>query len=52
MPTRRIMELVVLTVIFSKPAFGLAKLWATKTLGETSPGSISHMAAETMAVLL
>lgn len=30
MPTKRMFDLVVLTVLLTKPAFGLVKLWAAR----------------------
>jgi len=50
-PTRRIMELTVLTVIAVRPAFGLARLWASKTLASTTRGNILHGVAEIVTVL-
>lgn len=52
MPTRRTMELVVITVVLMKPAFGVIKLWTSKTLGSYPPGSIPHTVASTTAVVL
>ena len=46
MPSRRTMELVVITVVLMQPVFALAKIWATKTLGSTQPGSVAHGTAE------
>lgn len=50
MPTRRIMELTVLTVIAVRPAFGLARLWASKTLTEQR-GPVLRGVAEIVTVL-
>jgi len=50
-PTRRIMELTVLTVIAVRPAFGLARLWASKTLADTRRGELLHGVAEIVTVL-
>lgn len=50
-PTRRIMELTVLTVIAVRPAFGLARLWASKTLASTQRGNLIHGVAEIVTVL-
>lgn len=50
-PTRRIMELTVLTVIAVRPAFGLARLWASKTLASTTRGNFVHGVAEIVTVL-
>jgi hypothetical protein len=45
-PTRRTLELIVITVIAIRPFFGLVRLWSHKTLATTPPGSIAHGAAE------
>lgn len=51
MPTRRIFEMTVITVVLLHPVLGLARLWAAKTLAETRPGSAMHGAAEIVTVL-
>ena len=51
MPTKRTMELVVITVLLMKPVTALAKLWAYKTLGTSQPGSVSHGTAEIVSVI-
>lgn len=30
MPTKRIFDMVIITVLLAKPAFGLVKLWAAR----------------------
>jgi hypothetical protein len=50
MPTRRTMELIVITVVLMKPAFGVLRLWTTKTLGSYPPGSPLHTVAAVSAV--
>jgi hypothetical protein len=50
-PTKRTMELVVITVILLKPVTALAKLWAHKTLGTAQPGSVSYGTAEIVSVI-
>lgn len=52
MPTRRTLELVVITVIALQPVMAMAKLWSIKTLATTPPGSILHGAAELGSVIL
>jgi hypothetical protein len=52
MPTRRIMALIIVTAVAVRPVFGAAKLWATRTLAETQPGTVKHGAAEIAAVVL
>lgn len=50
MPTRRIMELIVVTDMLIKPVFGTVRLWAHSTLGRTQPGSIRHGIAEVLVI--
>jgi hypothetical protein len=50
-PTKRTMELVVITVILLKPVTALARLWAHKTLGTAQPGSVSYGTAEIVSVI-
>lgn len=45
------MELTVLTVLAVRPAFGLARLWASKTLADTQRGNLVHGVAEIVSVL-
>lgn len=52
MPTRRILELVIVAGLAMKPAFGLAKLWATKAFMSSPPGTVTHGAAEVLSVVL
>lgn len=52
MPTRRIFELCIVTAILVRPAFGLIHLWAAKTLGTQSPGSVGHGVAEIVTVII
>ena len=51
MPTRRVMELIVITTLLIHPVMGVARLWAAKTLGTAQPGTASHTTAEIVAVL-
>ncbi len=51
MPTRRTMELIVVTVLLMKPVTALAKLWSHKTLGTTQPGTVVHGVAEVVTVI-
>jgi hypothetical protein len=51
MPTRRIFELMIVTVIFMHPALGLIRLWGAKTLGKQPEGSIGHGIAEIVTVI-
>lgn len=52
MPTRRIFELMILTVILTAPAFGAVKLWARKSLVTAPEGSVRHGAGEILVVAL
>ena len=51
MPTRRTMELIVITVVLMHPVAALVKLWSHKTLATAPQGSISHSAAEIASVV-
>ncbi len=51
MPTRRILEMTVMVVALSRPVFGSMRLWAVKTMQNTTPGSAMHTVAEVVAVL-
>jgi hypothetical protein len=44
--------MTVIAIVLTRPVFGLARLWATKTLAETQPGSIGHDVAEVLVVLV
>jgi hypothetical protein len=50
-PTRRIMELIVVTDVLLKPAFGTVRLWAHRTLGVAQPGSFRYGIAEVLVIL-
>lgn len=51
MPTRRVLELTVVTIIAMRPVFGLVRLWTRKTLDASTPGSVSHGLAEILTVV-
>jgi hypothetical protein len=51
MPTRRTLELVVITVILLKPVSAMVRLWSIKTLASAPSGSIMHGAAELGSVI-
>lgn len=51
MPTRRILELMVLVSLAIVPIAGMGRLWSAKTLAATNSGSISHGAAEIGSVI-
>ena len=52
MPTRRIFELIVVTSILIRPAFGLVHLWAHKALQSQPQGTITHGVAEIVTVII
>ena len=51
MPTRRTMELIVITVVLLHPVVALAKLWSHKTMATTPPGTLAHGTAEIVSVV-
>jgi hypothetical protein len=51
MPSRRTLELVVITVLALQPVVAMAKLWSIKTLASAPAGSILHGAAEVGSVV-
>jgi hypothetical protein len=51
MPTRRDFELTLIIVVLSRPAFGLARLWAAKTFGTSEPGTVAHGVASIVSVI-
>lgn len=50
MPTRRTLEVVVITVLLMHPVVALARLWAHKTVAETQTGP-AHALAEVVNVV-
>lgn len=50
MPTRRILEVAIVTVLLMKPVEALAKLWAQKTIATTQTGP-AHAVAEVVNVI-
>jgi hypothetical protein len=52
MPTRRTLELIVITVLAMQPAFGMVKLWSIRTLATAPAGSVMHGIAEVTNVVL
>jgi hypothetical protein len=50
-PTRRILETTLLAIALARPVFGTCRLWAVKTMQNTSPGTPMHVVAEIVAVL-
>lgn len=51
MPSRRTLELVVITVLALQPVMAMAKLWSIRALAETSDGSFLHGVAEIGSVV-
>jgi len=51
LPTRRTLELIVVTVIAMRPLMAVVKLWSHKTLATTPVGSVAHGAAEIGSVV-
>jgi hypothetical protein len=52
LPTRRIFELTIVTAVLVRPAFGVVKLWARKTLGTQQSGTVTHGIAEIVVNVL
>lgn len=52
LPTRRIFELIIVTGILVRPAFGMLHLWANKALTEQPEGSILHGTAKVITVVI
>jgi len=51
MPSRRTLELIVITILATKPVFGMVKLWSIRTLAEAPKGSVLRGAAEIGSVI-
>ena len=52
MPTRRIFELTLITVVLWDLAKGSIRLWERKTWAATSPGSLTHSAADLSSIFV
>lgn len=50
-PSRRILEVTLITIALARPVFGSARLWAIKTMANTTPGTFMHTTAEVVAIL-
>lgn len=50
-PTRRILEVTLITIALARPVFGSARLWAIRTMANTTPGTFMHTTAEVVAIL-
>jgi hypothetical protein len=51
MPTRRTLELIVVSILATKPVFGMIKLWSIRTLASAPHGTVLHGAAELGSVI-
>lgn len=49
---RRILEGILVTTVLARPVFGSVRLWAVKTMHNTTPGTVPHTIAEVVAILL
>ena len=52
MPTRRIFELIIITVALWDVGKGTLKIWVHKTWGSTTPGSPAHETADVVSAFL
>lgn len=52
MPTRRVFELMLVTAVLVRPAFGVTLMWARRQLATQPPGAITHGIAEVVVNVL
>lgn len=52
MPTRRVFELILITVVLWDLGKGTVRLWTRKTWMATTPGSPAHATAEIVSVFV
>ena len=52
MPTRRIFELILVTVTLWDLSKGAIRLWERKTWAATNPGSPTHTAADLTSIFV
>jgi hypothetical protein len=52
MPTRRIMELVLVTVVLWDLGKGAIRLWERKTWMTAPPGSLAHSTADLTSIFV
>jgi hypothetical protein len=52
MPTRRIFELMLVTVVLWDLAKGSIRLWERKTWAATQPGSLAHDTADLTSIFV
>lgn len=51
-PTRRIFELTLITIVLWDLGKGTVRLWTRKTWSSTQPGSPTHSAAELVSIFV
>ena len=52
MPTRRIFELILITVVLWDLGKGTIRLWERKTWNATQPGSLTHELADVTSIFV
>jgi hypothetical protein len=52
LPTRRVFELILITVVLWDLGKGTLRLWERKTWAATAPGSISHEVADLTSIFI
>jgi hypothetical protein len=52
MPTRRIFELTLITIVLWDLGKITARIWAHKTWASTTPGSVGHEAADIVSAFV
>lgn len=51
MPTRRIFEVVAVTVVLMHPVMSMVRLWAHRKLSTAQPGTLAYGTAEIVTVV-
>jgi hypothetical protein len=51
-PTRRIMEVTIITIVLWDLGKGAIRLWTRKTWNATTQGSVAHTAAELTSIFV
>lgn len=51
MPTRRTLELMVITVVLMQPVLSMVKLWSVKAMGTAKEGTVLHGAGQIGSVI-
>lgn len=52
MPTRRIFELMLITMVLWDLGKGSVRLWERKTWNDTAPGGLGHSAADLVSIFV